>query len=117
MNALGLAYEWFRKLFCSEMSPDDYFGNFMPNAIDGWLDRESGVTYVPYLTGSRYSLQPLKAEFLGMTQETTREEMFAALVKGLCLYQREHLKEIALEIPLKEERKEVRFAELLGKAS
>ena len=29
--------------------------------------------------------------------------MLAALVRGLCLYQREHLKEIALEIPLKDE--------------
>ena len=103
MNALGLAYEWFRKLFCSEMSPDDYYGDFMPNAIDRWLDRESGVTYVPYLMGSRYSLQPLRAEFLGLTQETSREEMFAALVRGLCLYQREHLKEISLEVPLSDE--------------
>ncbi|PJC74311.1 MAG: hypothetical protein CO013_04840, partial [Syntrophobacterales bacterium CG_4_8_14_3_um_filter_58_8] len=24
MNALGLAYEWFRKLFCSEWSPAAY---------------------------------------------------------------------------------------------
>ena len=103
MNALGLAYEWFRKLFCSEMSPDDYYGDFMPNAIDRWLDRESGVTYVPYLMGSRYSLQPLRAEFLGLTQETSREQMFAALVRGLCLYQREHLKEISLEVPLSDE--------------
>jgi xylulokinase len=103
MNALGLAYEWFRKLFCSEMSPEGYYGNFMPGAIDQWLDRESGVSYVPYLMGSRYSLQPLRAEFLGLTQETSREEMFAALVRGLCLYQREHLKEIALEVPLSDE--------------
>ena len=103
MNALGVAYEWFRKLFCSELSPDAYYGDFMPKAIDKWLDRESGATYVPYLMGSRYSQQPLRAEFLGMTQETSREEMLAALVRGLCLYQREHLKEIALEIPLKDE--------------
>jgi xylulokinase len=103
MNALGFAYEWFRKLFCSEMSPDDYYGNFMPHAVDKWLDRESGVTYVPFLMGSRYSLQPMRAEFLGMTQETSREEMFAALVRGLCLYQREHLKEISLEVPLRDE--------------
>lgn len=103
MNALGFAYEWFRKLFCSEMSPESYYGNFMPEAIDHWLDRESGVSYVPYLMGSRYSLQPLRAEFLGLTQETSREEMLAALVRGLCLYQREHLKEIALEVPLSEE--------------
>jgi xylulokinase len=103
MNALGVAYEWFRKLFCSEMCPEAYYGDFMPQAIDRWLERESGVTYVPYLMGSRYSLDPLKAEFRGMTRETTREEMMAALVRGLCLYQREHLKEIALEISLKDE--------------
>lgn len=103
MNALGFAYEWFRKLFCSEMTPDHYYGDFMPKAIDRWLDRESGVSYVPYLMGSRYSLQPLRAEFLGLTQETSRDEIFAALVRGLCLYQREHLKEIALEVPLSDE--------------
>jgi sugar (pentulose or hexulose) kinase len=103
MNALGVAYEWFRKLFCSEMSSEAYYGDFMPKAVDTWLDRECGVTYVPFLMGSRYSQQPLRADFLGMTQETSREEMLAALVKGLCLYQREHLKEIALAVGLKEE--------------
>jgi sugar (pentulose or hexulose) kinase len=103
MNALGVAYEWFRKLFCSELSAEAFYGDFMPKAIDGWLDRESGVTYVPYLMGSRYSLDPLRAEFLGLTQETSREEMLAALVRGLCRYQREHLKEIALETPLSDE--------------
>ncbi len=82
---------------------DTFYGDFMPGAVDGWLERESGVTYIPYLMGSRYSLDPLRAEFLGLTQETSREEMLAALVRGLCLYQREHLKEIALEIPLKDE--------------
>jgi len=103
MNALGVAYEWFRKMFCSELSPEAYYGDFMSKAIDRWLDREFGATYVPFLMGSRYSQQPLRAEFLGMTQETSREEMLAALVRGLCLYQREHLKEIALEVPLKDE--------------
>ena len=103
MNALGVAYEWFRKIFCSEMSSDAFYGAFMSKAIDGWLERESGVTYTPYLMGSRYSLEPLRAEFLGLTQETSREELLAALVRGLCLYQREHLKEIAMEIPLKDE--------------
>lgn len=103
MNALGLAYEWFRKLFCSEWSPDSFYGKFMPEAIDEWLDRESGVTYVPFLMGSRYSQEPLRAEFLGMTQETSREEMLAALVRGLCLYQGEHLREVALQVPISEE--------------
>jgi sugar (pentulose or hexulose) kinase len=103
MNALGVAYEWFRRLFCGEMTFETFYGSFLPDAVDGWLERESGVIYVPYLMGSRYSLEPLKAEFRGMTQESSREELLAALVRGLCLYQREHLKEIALSIPLKEE--------------
>jgi sugar (pentulose or hexulose) kinase len=102
MNAQGKAFEWFKDLNCSEMTADAFFNEFMPAAIDTWLDRESGVIYIPYLMGSRYSLEPLKAGFTGLTQETSREELLAALVKGLCEYQREHLKEISIEMPLKE---------------
>lgn len=103
MNAQGKAFEWFKNLFCSEMSADAFFKDFMPAAIDRWLTRASGVTYVPYLMGSRYSLEPLKAEFSGLTPETSREELLAAMVRGLCEYQREHLREIALEVFLKNE--------------
>ena len=103
MNALGVAYEWFRKLFCGEMPSDVYYGEFMPRAVDEWLEKESGARYVPYLMGSRYSQEPLRAEFLGLTPETSREELLAALVRGLCLYQREHLEEISRTVPLTEE--------------
>jgi len=101
MNAEGKAFEWFRSLFCSEMTSEQFYDGFMPKALDLWLERESGVTYVPFLMGSRYSQEALKAEFLGLNQETTREELLAALVRCLCEYQREHLKEIALKVPLK----------------
>ena len=103
MNAGGKAFEWFKALFCSEMTPEQFFDEFIPGAVDRWLEKESGVTYIPYLMGSRYSTEPLKAEFLGLTPETTREELLAAMVKGLCEYQRENLKEIAMEISLKDE--------------
>ena len=100
MNAGGTALEWFRTLFCSEMTVEDFHRYFIPRALDLWLERESGVTYVPYLLGSRYSLEPLKASFAGLTAETTREELLAALVKGLCHYQRAHLEEIGAQVPL-----------------
>jgi sugar (pentulose or hexulose) kinase len=103
MNAGGKALEWFKSLFCSEMTEEKFYRNFIPRAIDLWLDRESGVTYIPYLMGSRYSLEPLKAEFRGLTQETSREELLAALVRGLYEYQRENLKEVSIEIPLADE--------------
>lgn len=102
MNAQGKAFEWFRGLFCSEMTVNEFFNEFMPAAIDTWLGRESGVTYIPYLMGSRYSLEPLKAGFTGLTLETSREEILTALVRGLCQYQREHLREISIEMSLKE---------------
>ncbi len=100
MNAGGKAFEWFRRLFCSEMSIDEYFSSFIPEALKNWLYRPSSVRYTPYLLGSRYSQDPLTAEFAGLTEETSRDEMAAALVRGLCEYQREHLREIALEVPL-----------------
>ena len=101
MNAEGKAFEWFRGVFCSEMDYDRFYQDFMPKAVDCWLERESSVSYTPYLMGSRYSQEPLKAEFLGMTPVTTREELMAALVRGLAEYQREHLKEISLVQPIK----------------
>ena len=103
MNAQGKAFEWFHGLFCSEMSADAFFGDFMPAAIDKWLNKDSGVTYVPYLMGSRYSLEPLKVAFSGLTQETSREELLAAMVRGLCEYQKENLIEISSQMPLKEQ--------------
>ncbi|MGD8445817.1 MAG: FGGY-family carbohydrate kinase [Desulfobacterales bacterium] len=103
MNAGGKAMEWFKHLFCSEMTDEKFYEDFMPRSIDRWLDRESGVTYIPYLMGSRYSLEPLKAEFHGLTQETSREELLAALIRGLYEYQRENLKEVSIEMPLTDE--------------
>jgi len=103
MNAQGKAFEWFKNLFCREMSNNEFFNVFMPMVIDDWLNKDSGVAYVPYLMGSRYSLEPLKAEFSGLTPETTREELLAAMVRCLCAYQRENLKEISIEMPLKKE--------------
>jgi sugar (pentulose or hexulose) kinase len=103
MNAGGKALEWFKNLFCTEMTEEQFYTGFIPQAIDSWLNRQSGVTYIPYLMGSRYSLEPLKAEFRGLTQETSREELLAALVKGLYEYQRENLKEVSIEMPLADE--------------
>ncbi|HCO96394.1 MAG TPA: hypothetical protein DIU00_21055 [Phycisphaerales bacterium] len=101
MNAGGKALDWFRELFCSELSAEEFYDGFLPRAVESWLDRQSSVTYVPYLMGSRYSLDPLKAQFLGLTQQTTREEILAAIVRGLCEYQKSHLDEIGKNVPLK----------------
>jgi sugar (pentulose or hexulose) kinase len=102
MNAGGKALDWFRELFCSELSTEQFYDHFLPQAIESRLDCESGVTYVPYLMGSRYSLEPLKAQLLGLTQQTTREEVLAAIVRGLCKYQKAHLDEVRKNVPLQD---------------
>ena len=102
MNARGTALEWFKNLFCGELDSDEFYDQFLPDAVDQWLDQESEVRYIPYLMGSRYSLEPLKAEFKGLTAETSREELLAALIRGLCHYQRDHLDEIGRQVKLKE---------------
>ena len=102
MNAGGKALSWFRELFCSELSSEEFYDEFLPQAIESWLDRTSGVTYVPYLMGSRYSLEPLRAQLLGLTHETTREEILASIVRGLCEYQKAHLDEIGKSVTLQE---------------
>jgi sugar (pentulose or hexulose) kinase len=103
LNAGGIALDWFKNVFCSEMNADEFFNKFMPDSIEQWLDHKSYVTYVPYLMGSRYSLEPLKAEFLGLTPQTTRHELMAALIRGLCEYQKAHIKEISGYLPLKKQ--------------
>jgi sugar (pentulose or hexulose) kinase len=100
LNAGGIALDWFKTVFCSEMSADEFFKKFIPDSIEQWLERDSTVTYVPYLMGSRYSREPLKAEFLGLTRQTTRGEIMAALIRGLCEYQKAHLKEVAGHLKL-----------------
>ncbi|MCP4608581.1 MAG: hypothetical protein GY845_07695 [Planctomycetes bacterium] len=101
MNAGGKALDWYKSLFCSELSAEEFYNSFLPQVIESRLDCETGVTYIPYLMGSRYSLEPLKAQLLGLTQQTTREEILAGIVRGLCEYQKAHLEEIEKEIPLK----------------
>ena len=102
MNAGGKALDWFKSLFCSELTAEEFYSRFLPQVIDSWLDRGSNVTYVPYLMGSRYSQEPLKAQLLGLTRQTTREEILAGIVKGLCEYQKAHLEEIAENVTLQD---------------
>ena len=103
MNAGGMAYQWFRRVLCSEMTEDAFWSEFAPRALQAWLSRSSDVRYVPFLMGCRYTLEPLRAEFKGLSDETGREEMFAAMVRGLCEYQREHLDEVSRAVPLADE--------------
>jgi len=100
LNTGGKALEWFHSVFCREMDQDQFFKGYVPSVLDKFFHCEDpGRTeanlpqYVPFLQGSRYSLEQLKASFSGLTLETTREHLFLSLIKGNAAYQGGFLKE------------------------
>jgi xylulokinase len=93
LNTGGKSLEWFHSVFCSEMSADQFYGEYIPRVIENKLGNNC-PEYQPYLQGSRYSLLPLKADFTGIDVNTTRDEFFLSLLKGNTRYLASHLEEI-----------------------
>lgn len=104
LNTGGKALEWFYKNFCRDMSEQAFYTDYIPGVLDAFFadpSREETLPgYVPFLGGSRYSLEPLKAEFTGVTLETTRDDMLLAMIRGNALYHRQHLDEVRGSIKL-----------------
>jgi sugar (pentulose or hexulose) kinase len=105
LNTGGKALEWFRSVFCGEMGENEFYLGYLPAVLESFFadaDRREAALpgYSPFLAGSRYSLDPLKAAFTGVTLETTRDDMLMALIRGNALYHGEHLKEVAVRVPL-----------------
>jgi xylulokinase len=101
LNAGGKAYEWFHSVFCSEMTIKDFFSVFVSKALNQSFAEQVNEEYIPYLMGSRYSLEPLTASFKNINIETTREDILRSVTKSLCKYQSKHIKEISKKIKIK----------------
>jgi sugar (pentulose or hexulose) kinase len=102
LNAGGEALDWFRRVACSELSDDEFYAEYVPRVLDAFFRapdpdaREAELPeYVPYLGGSRYSLERLKGGLGGLTLETTREDLLLSLIRGNATYLGEHLKDVA----------------------
>ena len=102
LNAGGEALDWFRRTACSELGNDEFYGHYVPDVLDAFLlgpdpdSREADLPeYVPYIGGSRYSLQPLTGRFSGLTLQTTRDDLLLSIVRGNARYLGEHLTEVA----------------------
>lgn len=102
LNAGGEALSWFRRVACSEMEADEFYAAYMPGVLDAFFRgpdpaaREAELPeFVPYLGGSRYSVEPLTAGFSGLTLQTTRDDLLLSLVRGNATYLGGHLREVA----------------------
>ncbi len=107
LNTGGMALDWFHSVFCRDMTQDQFYNEYVPSVLDSFFRSddpdllESNLPgYVPFLQGSRYSLEQLTANFSGLTLETTREMMLLGMIKGNAVYHGEHLKEVAKFVKL-----------------
>ena len=99
LNTGGKSLEWFQSVFCSEMSSDEFYNDYIPGVIRDKLN--SGVpSYVPFLQGSRYSREAIKAGFSGLDVNTSREDFLMAVLKGNSLYLASHLSEVSKVVEL-----------------
>ena len=101
LNTGGISLEWFHSVFCRDMSQAQFFEDYVPSVLQGFLGSEdihqldeNIPPYVPFLQGSRYSLEKKMASFSNLTLETTREHMLLGLLKGNALYHRGNIEEV-----------------------
>lgn len=107
LNTGGVALDWFHQTLCHDMSAEQFYGDYLPAALDDFLrdpdiDTREGALpgYVPYLGGSRYSLEPQSASFTGVSLQTSREDLLLAMVRGNLRYLGEHLEQVKALVPM-----------------
>jgi xylulokinase len=100
LNTGGRSLDWFQSVFCSEMSVDQFYNDYIPSVIDKKIGKDV-PSYIPFLQGSRYSVEALKAGFSGIDVNTTRDDFLMALLKGNNLYLASHLSEVSPVVKLK----------------
>ncbi|MBN2288920.1 MAG: hypothetical protein JXQ83_06265 [Candidatus Glassbacteria bacterium] len=103
----GETLNWFRERFCREMSPDRFWELVaaldvkVEQVIEDQSVEGEGVQlleFIPYLHGYRHSLEPKKAAFLGLSSETTREDMLCAVLVAYRRFLHEATQEVAAAV-------------------
>lgn len=79
----GFGVDWFYEQFCKDMSKEEFF-DFEEKAIAQYLDDwNEEVTFAPYLTGDRQSLEKKTGAWYGLSLGTTREQMLVAYLRAI----------------------------------
>ncbi len=107
LNTGGKALEWFHSVFCAEMAESQFYEEYIPSVLQAFFEtqdrdlREAELpVYLPFLSGSRYSLENKKAAFDGITLETNREALLLSLIRGNAVYHGLHLREVGAMVEL-----------------
>lgn len=98
-TAGGFALEWFREQLARDVSQDEFYGTLVPSAVDRYLDDDT-VTFRPYLSGDRQSLEPRTGGWDGLTLGTTREQMLVAMMRAMVRVLAEAIRRAGVVTPL-----------------
>lgn len=81
-TAGGFALDWFYEQFCREMNAEEFYGPYLERVI-GRLCGEGEVSFDPYLTGDRQSLEKRTGAWHGLTLAATRDDMVLSMLKSM----------------------------------
>lgn len=81
-TAGGFALDWFYLQFCHEMKRSDFYEKYLIDSIKNY-GTTTAITFDPYLTGDRQSLQKKAGAWHGLSLSSTREEMLASMLKSI----------------------------------
>jgi xylulokinase len=99
VGAGGASLEWFRGVFCKDMTKEDFYQQYLPSVLGS--SRRPQVRFHPYLSGDRHRVRQMTASFTRLTLGATREDFLLALVHGIVSFQTRALSRWQREIPLK----------------
>jgi sugar (pentulose or hexulose) kinase len=81
-TAGGFALDWFHEQVARDLSNEMFYEELIPRALSQF-ESDGDVTFDPYLTGDRQSMEKRTGAWHGLTLAATREEMLAAMLKSM----------------------------------
>jgi xylulokinase len=97
-GAGGASLEWFRKVFCQEMTRDFFYDEYLKTVLSSSSRPEA--RFHPFLSGDRHRIHQKTGSFTQLSLETTREDCLLALVHGIVSFQEEALREWEKKVDL-----------------
>ncbi len=99
-TAGGFALDWFHEQLARDMTKEEFYDVFIPKAL-AEFEQDGEVTFDPYLTGDRQSMEKRTGAWHGLTLAATREEMLAAMLKSMNRVLNTTIREAAEVVQLK----------------
>lgn len=81
-TAGGFGIDWFFEQFCRELDRTTFNNEYLPSCIERF-SADGEVSFDPYLTGDRQSLEKRTGAWHGLTLAATRDEMLATMLKSM----------------------------------